>query len=80
MHETLVHLVSTVKILLEKNQPIIPGGGTDDSSVNPAKTNGGRRRKHYENRPMQYTEKKLVVKMKIFTGKILIFFLFLLKT
>ena len=35
---------------------------------------------HYENMPMQYTEKKLVVKMKISTGKILIFFLFLLKT
>ena len=45
MHETLVNLLSTVKTLLEKNQPIIPGGGTDDSSVNPTKTNGGRRRK-----------------------------------
>ena len=35
---------------------------------------------HYENTPMQYTEMFLVVKIKIFTGKILIFFLFLLKT
>ena len=37
---------------------------------------------HYENKPMQYmyTEIIFVVKMKIFTGKILIFFLFLLKT
>ena len=35
---------------------------------------------HYENTPMQYTEIVLDVKMKIFTGKILIFFLFLLKT
>ena len=34
----------------------------------------------YENTPMQYTENLLVVKMKNFTGKILIFFLFLLKT
>ena len=37
----------------------------------------------YENTPMQYTENTenvLVVKMKIFTGKRLIFFLFLLKT
>ena len=29
---------------------------------------------HYENMPMQYTENILVVKNKIFTGKILIFF------
>ena len=35
---------------------------------------------HYENTPMQYTENVLAVKMKNFTGKILIFFLFLLKT
>ena len=35
---------------------------------------------HYENMPMQYTEKKIVVKMKIFTGNFFIFFLFLLKT
>ena len=35
---------------------------------------------HYENLPMQYTDFFLVVKMKIFTAKILIFFLFLLKT
>ena len=35
---------------------------------------------HYENTPMQYTENNLVVKMKIFTGKNLIFFLLLLKT
>ena len=35
---------------------------------------------HYENMPMQYTENFLVVKMQIFTGKLLIFFLFLLKT
>ena len=34
---------------------------------------------HCENTPMQYTENFLVVKMKIFPGKILIFFLFLLK-
>ena len=38
------------------------------------------RAKHYENTPMQYTEKFLVVKMKNFARKILIFFLFLLKT
>ena len=31
-------------------------------------------------RPCMYTENFLVVKMKSFTGKILIFFLFLLKT
>ena len=35
---------------------------------------------HYENTPMQYTEKNLVVKIKISNGKNLIFFLFLLKT
>ena len=36
---------------------------------------------HNENMPMQNTEKfVLVVKMKIFSGHILIFFLFLLKT
>ena len=35
---------------------------------------------HYENTPMQHTEKGLVVKVKIFNGKNLIFFLFLLKT
>ena len=29
---------------------------------------------HYENMPMQYTENFLVVKIKIFTGKFLIFF------
>ena len=42
MHETLVNLLSTVNTLLEKNQPIIPGGGTDDSSV---KTNQKKWRK-----------------------------------
>ena len=35
---------------------------------------------NYKNMPMKYTENVLVVKMKIFTGKILIFFLFVLKT
>ena len=35
---------------------------------------------HYENLPMQYIEKILVVKMKIFTGNFFIFFLFVLKT
>ena len=35
---------------------------------------------HYENTSMLYTENFLVVKMKNFTEKILIFFLFLLKT
>ena len=35
---------------------------------------------HYKNMPMQYTENILVVKMKIFTRKNLIFFLILLKT
>ena len=35
---------------------------------------------HYENLPMQYTEKFFVVKIKIFTGKFLMLFLFLLKT
>ena len=34
---------------------------------------------HYENTPMQYTDNFLVVKMKNFTGKKLIFFLFLQK-
>ena len=33
---------------------------------------------HYGNTPMQYTENVFVVKMKIVTGKFLIFFLFLL--
>ena len=33
---------------------------------------------HYENTPMQYTENYLFVKMRIFAGKILTFFLFLL--
>ena len=31
---------------------------------------------HYENTPMQYTENFLVVKMKIFPGKIDIFLIF----
>ena len=35
---------------------------------------------HYKNTPMQYTEIFLVVKIKIFTGKKMIFFLFLLQT
>ena len=35
---------------------------------------------YYENLPMQYTEIFKVVKMKIFSRKMLIFFLFLLKT
>ena len=35
---------------------------------------------HYENKSMQYTEIFIVVKMKIFSRKCLIFFLFLLKT
>ena len=35
---------------------------------------------HYENTPMQYTEKKIGCKNENFTGKILIFFLVLLKT
>ena len=36
--------------------------------------------KHYENMPKQYTEIFKVVKIKIFRRKLLIFFLFLLKT
>ena len=35
---------------------------------------------HYENVPMPYTEIFKVVKMKIFSGIFLLFFLFLLKT
>ena len=35
---------------------------------------------HYENMPMQYTEIFIVVKIKIFSKKILIVFLFLFKT
>ena len=35
---------------------------------------------HYENTPMQYTRFLKLSKMKIFNRKILIFFLFLLKT
>ena len=35
---------------------------------------------HYENMPMQHTEIFKVVKLKIFSSKNLIFFLFLLKT
>ena len=34
---------------------------------------------HYENMPMQYTEIFKVVKMKIFSGNFLLFFLFLLQ-
>ena len=35
---------------------------------------------HYENLPMQYIEKILVVKLKLFIGNFFILFLFLLKT
>ena len=38
------------------------------------------RTKHYENLPMQYTEIFSPVKIENFVRKILIFFLFLLKT